>query len=265
MEFSEVVGGFPIEAGRASASVPGDWLQGRTAFGGLSAALASRAARSVLPRDWPLRELQVAFIGPVPEGPVELEARLLRAGRSTAQAEGRILSGGQVATMVVGTYGVPRSSRLAWPTLASPTEDDPERGRPLPWIPGVTPVFTQHIEMRWVAGGLPFSGVAQPRFRVLLRHREQVPVGEAHLIALADAIPPPGLAVLKAPVPASSLTWTLEMLGHEYDDAPGRWWRMDAEVTTGGEGYLHQTATLFDPDGRPVALNRQLVVVYDAG
>lgn len=265
MEFSEVVGGFPIEAGRARASVPGDWLQGRTAFGGLSAALANRAMRSVLPQDWPLRELQVTFVGPVAEGPVELSASLLRAGRSAAQAEGRILSRGQVATVVLGTYGLSRPSTLAWPSPVAPTADDPERGRPLPWIPGVTPVFTQHVEMRWVEGGPPFSGAAAPKFRVLLRHREPGPVSEAHLIALADAVPPPGISVLKKPVPSSSLTWTLEMLGHDYDATPGRWWRMEAEVTAGGEGYLHQTATLVDPDGRPVALNRQLVVVYDAG
>ena len=35
------------------------------------------------------------------------------------------------------------------------------------------------------------------------------------------------------------------------------------EVTSGGAGYLHHTATLYDPDGRACAHNRQLVVVYD--
>ena len=221
MEFSEVLQRLEVESGRGRGHVPADWL---------------------------LRELQVAFIGPV-----------------AAQAECRLSSGGALATVVIGTYGAPRPSSLAWPMPAArATADDPDRAVPLPLLPGITPAFAEHIEMRWAEGALPFGGGVEPRCRVLLRHREAVPVGEAQLIALADAMPPVGLALLTKPAPVSSLTLTLEFLGREYDAAPGRWWCVEAAVTAGGEGYLHQTATLFDPTGRPIALNRQVVVVYDA-
>ena len=35
------------------------------------------------------------------------------------------------------------------------------------------------------------------------------------------------------------------------------------EFTAGRAGRLHHPATLYDPDGRATAHNRQLVVVYD--
>ena len=34
------------------------------------------------------------------------------------------------------------------------------------------------------------------------------------MIALVDAIPTPALSMFKAPAPASSLVWTLELIGH---------------------------------------------------
>ena len=54
----------PIEGGWRG-TVPDNWLQGRTAYGGFSAALALHAAQKSdldLP---PLRSAQVSFIGPL--------------------------------------------------------------------------------------------------------------------------------------------------------------------------------------------------------
>jgi acyl-CoA thioesterase len=261
-EFSEVMDSLVMSGADGTAAIPPDWMQGRTSFGGIAVALANRAIRTLVPDSLPLRELQVAFIGPVAAGEVDLDARLLRRGRAVAQAECSLSSGGQLATRVLGTYGAARPSRLVADLPVSPS---PEAGsaRPFHHVPGITPEFTRHISMRWVEGALPFGGGELPRTRILIRHDEPATLTEEHVIALADAIPPPGLSVLDRPVPASSLTWTMELLRHDFGFDPGHWWRMDAEVVAGREGYLHQTAILFDPVGRAVALNRQLVVVYD--
>lgn len=262
MEFSEVMAALEVVDGRGRGQVPADWMQGRTAFGGLLAALAGKALRTVVPAGLPLRQLQVAFVGPVAAGAVTVEARLLRAGRSVAQAECRIVGDASPATVVLGTYGVPRrSSVVREPDRA--TVPDSAAARAWPFVPGVTPVFTRHMGMRWAGGAMPFEAGAEPRTRILLRHEDPAALTEAHVIALADSIPPPALSVLARPAPASSLTWSLEFLRHDFDLAPGRWWYMDAQVTAGGEGYLFHTATLYDPDGRAFARNRQLVAVFD--
>lgn len=262
MEFSEVMDAFEAAHGRGSGPVPGDWMQGRTVFGGLLAAFANKAMRTVVPANLPLRQLQVSFIGPVAAGKASAEARLLRAGKSVAQAECQIASDGNLATAVIGVYGAPRPSSLAITPPRAPPQD-PTAARPAAAVRDCMPEFTQHMGMRWAEGALPCGAGDRPRMRVLLRHEDPASLTEAHVIALADSIPTPGLSVLERPTPVSSLTWSLEMLQHDFDFAPSRWWQIEAEVDAGGEGYLHHAATLFDPDGRAFALERQLVVIYD--
>lgn len=262
MEFSEVMAAFEVTEGGGGGVVPGDWMQGRTAFGGLLAAFANKAMRALVPPGLPLRQLQVAFIGPVAEGHVSVAARLLRVGRAVTQAECKVMSGSQVAAAAIGMYGRPRPSSVTITAPRAPVPD-PHAARPPAATQDLMPLFTRHLGMRWAEGALPYGGGAHARTRILLRHEDPAPLTEAHVIALADAIPPPVLSVLKQPAPTSSLTWTLEFLERDFGFAPARWWHMDAEVIAGGEGYLHQTATLFDPDGRAFALNRQLVVIYD--
>ena len=63
--------------------LPDDWLQGRTAFGGLSAALCWEAAQRVGDALPPLRSAQFAFVGPA-GGRLRIEPTLLRRGKSAA-------------------------------------------------------------------------------------------------------------------------------------------------------------------------------------
>src|SRR6188508_1050232 len=78
--------------GASTLDVPEDWLQGRTLFGGLQAVVALAAMRSLAP-DAPLRSLQVTFLAPVPGGPVQARARILRSGKSTTHVEAKIVDG----------------------------------------------------------------------------------------------------------------------------------------------------------------------------
>ena len=71
-----------IEGGFATA-IPEDWMQGRTSYGGFSAALALEAARGLAPDLPPLRSAQVSFVGPL-SGEVEVRARMLRRGKNAS-------------------------------------------------------------------------------------------------------------------------------------------------------------------------------------
>ena len=66
--------------GPAYQSVIGDaWLQGRTAYGGASAAIALTAIKAAFPDLPPLRSAQIAFVGPL-AGEVTATPVLLRRG-----------------------------------------------------------------------------------------------------------------------------------------------------------------------------------------
>lgn len=245
-----------------TAHIPDDWLIGRTTFGGLQAAMAIEAARRLVPAGLPLRSAQIAFVGPVAGGRVRLETRLLRKGSAVTHVEARIVRETETLCLVVAIFGAPRSSVLrfdpAMPAAAMP----PDAGRLMPGFAGVSPAFSHHYEFRFTAGALPYCGGAQPITQIFARYAEPQELTEAHMVALGDSIPNPGVSTMKAFARSASLTWTLEVLDHEFAFDSRQWWRFDAEITAGRDGYLAHTASLWNPAGRLAALCRQTVVVF---
>jgi acyl-coenzyme A thioesterase PaaI-like protein len=245
--------------GASMLDVPEDWLQGRTLFGGLQAVVGVAAMRSVAPPA-PLRSLQVTFLAPVPGGPVRARAQVLRSGKNTTHVEARLVEGDSTLAVMVGVFGSPRASAVA----VRPEQPAVRATNPieLPWIPGVTPAFTQHFKARWIVGAPAWSGVAHPESVIELGMREPGNATESHVLAMADFIPPIALSYLKAPVPAASLTWMLELLPEDVGSLPLEGWRVDAQMTAAHSGYVNQSLLLWGPGGVPVALGRQTMVVF---
>ena len=88
--FSQVLASIDRAAGTAAVTVPPDWLQGRTVFGGMQMALATRAMRTALPLPaaaLPLRSAQMTFVGPLLGGqPIYMSAESVRTGKTTVHA-----------------------------------------------------------------------------------------------------------------------------------------------------------------------------------
>ena len=250
-----------IAPGRGTAGIGESWLQGRSAFGGLQAALGVRAMRSLLPEQLPLRTLQTTFIAPLPAGEVRIEASLLRAGKSTVHVEARLFDGEQVASLIVGVFGAARPSTIAITPPPIVAAKLPEQSAEMPFVPGLSPPFLQYLRMRWAEGVFPYLGSKRASTQVWVEFRDSAAIDEAAVIMLADSIPSPALSMLKRPKPGSSLTWTLEFL-RAHVDAPAAPWLMDAAVTAAADGYGAQTATLYDDAGQAVALSRQTVVIF---
>ncbi|HEY1077026.1 MAG TPA: thioesterase family protein [Fontimonas sp.] len=261
MIFSEVLDSLRASGDGFVADIGEDWLQGRTAFGGLQTALAVQALRRLIGDAAPLRVAQTTFMAPVPGGLAQLQPRVLRVGKSATHAECRIVLDGQVLCLVVAVFGAARESsiRIAPPY---PHKLSAEQARELRYVPGITPAFTQHFSMRWAEGGFPFSGASEAQTSIHVAHRDPQTLGEEHVIALADTVPSPGLSLLKKPSMASSMTWTLELLDQQTDFPHDAHWRMDTEVTAAASGYMAQSASLWNPAGTLAALSRQSVVVF---
>lgn len=245
-----------------SVDVGDDWMQGRSAFGGLQVAIAVEAMRRSLATGLPLRCLQVAFVAPVPAGPVAVEVQRLRQGASVLHASARLMVGNEPACMVTGIFGKARPSSVRIDAPPRPEARAAEASPELPSVDGVTPRFTRYLRFRWADGDLPYSGGRQNRTSVWLQLRDASEVDEAGVLALADAIPTPALGMLTQPAPASSLTWTVDFLRDDWERNPAGEWRIDTEVTAGADGYLSQSGTLYDPQGRAVLLSRQVVVIF---
>lgn len=259
MYFSEILKAASGGGGQLAVQVPDSWAQGRTVFGGLQAAIALRAMRTLV-AETPLRTLQVTFIAPVPPGQVRVEARLLRAGKSASQVEARIFDGEHLACLAVAVFGAARESVVSVTPAPPAIARSAEQIKPVPYIGGLLPAFLQHAEMRWARGSVPFSGGGETRAQLWVRFPGDPVVDECTVLGLADIIPPLGLGFLRKPAPGSSMTWTLDFIGHDFSgDGP---WLVDGELTAARDGYLSQTLSLWSPQMKPVALSRQAMVVF---
>lgn len=246
--------------GSATLEVTPDWLQGRTVFGGLQAAIALRAMRTLVP-DTPLRTLQGTFLAPVPGGPVTAQARVLRTGKSATHVEARIVDGESTLALLVGVFGTARASSVAVRPRPAAIDSD-SKTIEFPYVPGLTPAFTRHFKVRWLRGLPPYTGDTATEHVLEIGLRDAGPANEGHVLAMADFIPPIALAHLKVPAPGSTLTWMLEVLTERFDTLGLERWRIDASLAAARDGYTSQSVMVWGPDGEPVATSRQSMVVF---
>jgi len=259
-QFSRILDTLTADGGDFIADVPDSWLQGRTLFGGLQGAIAVRAMRRVLPRELPLRVLQMTFMAPVPAGKVRARAAVLRAGRSATHVEARLFDGDVTAALVVGIFGAGRESRVR--VAPPPPREASAEPFAMPRVPGLTPAFVQHFRNRYLGGGLPFTASRARHLSMEVSLVDDGPTVPEHLLAIADAPPPVALSHLDTHSFGSSMTWTLELLRAAVEDLPLSGYQVDAELAAGSDGYTSQAVTVYAPSGEAVALSHQSMVVF---
>ncbi|MEZ4381058.1 MAG: thioesterase family protein [Nannocystaceae bacterium] len=245
---------------RWEGAIPETWLQGRTAFGGLSGAIGLRVMREAIADERPPRSVDVAFVAPVVAGPASATVEILRRGRNLTQASARIVQEGAVRAVISGVFAGPRPSAVRVDAEVAAPPLPVAEARELPFIPGVTPTFTQHLDLRWADGGFPFSGHHTEGIAGYCRHRTPADGVEA-LLALVDAWPAPVLPLLDRPTPASTVRWTVHLIGEPPASDAYCWLR--STTIAAGDGYATTVARLHGPDGELLAWAEQLVAIFD--
>lgn len=261
MQFSDILSSISATGEESQVTVSDDWMQGRATFGGLVAAVGNEAMRMLVPRDRPLRSLQTTFIGPATAGTWRMRAKVLRVGRAVTLAQCEVLDGDQVVAVQVGVYGMDRESAVLVKPEAVESPRKVEEINEIRYSPEKSPAFIQHFALRVAQGAKPFTSTRSPT-KIFIRHRDPAPLTESHVVALVDCIPTPALSMYKAPAPGSSMVWVLEFFEHDLEFSADAWWRIDTDIDAATSGYVNQTGLLIDPNGRPVALSRQLFAVF---
>jgi acyl-CoA thioesterase len=257
-----------VQASRVSFAATEDWQQGRTVFGGLLSALSAQAMRDVCGADWPMRALQTNFIGPVALGTFHVDVTLLRQGKNVRQVKATVVQADdkgveQVCGILLGVFGSGRPSAIpSRRPVQAPVALSAEASTALPYVPGLTPNFTQHLDFRLAEGAFPFTGGGDWLTRCHLRLKDNAGVDpELIAIMLADAGPTPALSQAKTFAPASSVSWALELRPVTNVDPQGLW-RLDQDTIAYDEGYANDRAHLWTPDGQLAAFGYQVVAVY---
>ena len=236
-------------------AIPADWMQGRTAFGGLSAALALQAALDLEPDLPPLRSAQVAFIGPL-AGAATVTATRLRRGRNAAFIQSDVTSEAGLGLRATFVFMAELPSAIA--------HDEAPRGRVAPPAPdaelhtGPETFFTGNFNLWDPKRDL---GPAEWLRWARLRAREGLhPMVE--LMAVGDALPPGAFKLAaERQTPLSSLNWQINFLTPEPATQDG-WWLLHARTDTAHHGYSSQRMAIWNAAGEPVAEALQGVAIF---
>ncbi len=239
--------------------VTDDWLQGRTVYGGLAAAICVESALRHISDLPPLRSAQFSFVGPA-SGHLTARPTVLRRGKSTTFVAVDLRGEAGLATRATLCFGAARRSVLTHETLAAP--DVPNWDK-CPSFFGEKPVitFAQHFDGRLAAGGYPMDGSSDPNMLLWLRHRGSAPNTVSGLIALADAPPPAAMVMFKQYAPISTMTWSIDLLAEQAESRNG-WWLVSSSADKVMDGYSSQSMIVWNADGNPVAVSRQNIAIF---
>ncbi len=257
--FNALLAGAAADDGALRLTIPDSWMQGRTTYGGMSAALCLEAAVRAFPDAPPLRSANIVFIGPA-GGAVEGRARLLRAGKSVSFVEAELSTEDGLATKGVFAFGVARESvfdRTFTPPPEMPGPDECE-----PFIPrGLGPNFAAHFDTRLAKGARPATNSDQFDHFIWVRHEDKEATGAVALVALADMPPPAVMPMFPYFKPISSMTWHMNFL----TDAPASrdgWWLLQSRAEHARNGYSSQDMLIWNSDLELVVAGRQSVAIF---
>jgi acyl-CoA thioesterase len=228
------------------------WLQGRTAYGGASAALALSAVKAAFADLPPLRSAQIAFVGPL-LGEVRAVPQLLRRGKNSAFVGCDVATAEGLGLRTLFLFMTPRASSIDYLDLPPPDAGDPETRLIDP--ARLPQGFLTNFELsRW--------GDDKAGYTRWVRLKDRAGLDpEVELIAIADALPPAAMALAAAWAPVSTTTWQLNLVTDALATREG-WWLISDETLHAGQGSSSQAMTIWNRDGIPVATATQSVALF---
>lgn len=240
------------------------WGQGRTLYGGVSAALTYQAAENLIEDNRGVRSFHCNFIGPINPGEqIEVTAEILRTGKNVTQILAKASQNGRICTMSQICFGVKRASKLDSHALDKHNMTPPKKGKFIPKIPKLVPDFIQYFDMALDKGSF---GIGKSDEAVLhgwnrfKKSPEKMTI--AYLIALMDAWPPTMFQLMRLPAPASTMSWDIEFIQPDLSLRSDQWFASETQARHIKDGYGHEEAKFWDQNGNLLALSRQVVTVF---
>jgi len=235
-----------------------NWMQGRTLYGGASALIAYTHAIRAFTDLPPLRAAQVGFVAPV-GGRVELQAEIVRQGRSVTQLRSELYQDGALALTAFFLFAEPRKPNALYPTR-KPSDFPPPAEESEDVMSDKGPSFLRNnFEMRRAQN---VSGPGEPvvrRWARLKNRKELDPISE--LILLGDVLPPGAMRAMQRQGPISSINWSFNLLETNPQTEDG-WWVSENASQHANNGYSSERLRLWNSEGQQVIDGLQSVAIF---
>ncbi len=242
--------------------IPESWAQGRTTFGGLTAAILAQAMEADVDPARRLRNFEIGFVRPLESLlPFQIEIEQLASGRTVTIKTARIIQEGKVRATARADYVLPLESTVHIDTFTPPQVQPLSEA--LPFAGDDLPRFFNHFESYLSTSGVPFSGQAVPELGGWVRFRETpAKINNAHLICMIDAWPPTASPHYEGFRPLSTISWSIHFAHPattlNADDFLG----YHAKLNFGEEGISSSNAEIWRPDGKLLATSVQTNIIY---
>jgi acyl-CoA thioesterase len=259
--FDDIMASLRLANGTHAGHVTPDWMQGRTVYGGMSAAICLQAVRNEHKGLPPLRSAHISFAGPV-AGDVIVKTAMLRQGKSASFVTADLSSEAGFGTHATFCFGADRVSskrqaRFPMPTVPTPNDVGSHFRES-----GGRPHFTHHFDMRLAAGSRPVSGAGEADICLWLKAHEGMNGAlDVALLALGDAPPPAALSLFDEFTPLSTMTWAIDMMTTDLV-SPDGWYLSHLKSDSIGDGYSSQSMGMWTSDGRPILASKQTIALF---
>jgi acyl-CoA thioesterase len=225
-------------------------------FGGLMAALCVKTTQAELGIEAPLRTLNVQFLSGARFAPVDFTAERLRGNRSTVFAAVRANQAGTpvlASHLLFGADGPgPEHRPLASPPRALPALGDSNLE------PAFAPWFTEAVDYRFDGRPAFLGGQDEAIVRGWFRVKGAAPLDDLRLCFLLDAVFP-NFFVVTGPTWATSVDLRYDLFGAVTPDlSPEGWVRFEFRTRDAANGWAVEDGWAWTPDGRPLAVARQI-------
>ena len=255
MTVADILAAFARSGDAYAIDDPGEWRQGRTLYGGITAMLLHEACRRRAEDLPPLRAAQIAFVGPVTSG-IRVTPETLRQGRNVTQMAARLEAEGQLTATGTFIFGRAMDANAVNEPAPEPIDRTPEASPEL-GDPAHAPEFIERLEQRrWSMG----RDVIAVRRWTRLAERGGVDPANA-LLALGDALPPGSIKAMRRPGPLSSINWSLNLIDPEGATRDG-WYLLETRSEHAAEGYTTERLSMWNTDGRLVMNGMQSVAIF---
>jgi acyl-coenzyme A thioesterase PaaI-like protein len=262
-EFDRATATAPLGAGRYGATVIDGWDIRGVPNGGYVLATAARAMAHACDRPDPVA-VNGRFLQMTSPGEIEIVTEVLRSGKHHATVRGTVRQSDRITVEMLGTFsdlsGAPADSPLgpAPPDLGAPGDGyssamaSSEVFEP--------PLISERVELRIHPDSVGF-GLGRPTgaglMRAWARFADGRPPDPLAIVLFVDALPP---AVFNTDV-KPSWTPTVELTVHCLRRPAPDWLAIETRVGAIVGAYLTEDATVWDAQGRIVAVGRQLAMM----
>jgi acyl-CoA thioesterase len=242
--------------------IRGNWGQGRTIYGGMSAAILCAVAHRGVASDRVLKQLDVTFLRPMladTEYDVVLET--LADGKTLTVQEVRLIQEDKVRVKATANFLKPLTSEVYVDTFIAPQMADRAQG--FHFNTDLLPAFVQHFDNYATTKGIPFSGTQTDQLGGWMRY--QTPptmLTPALLVGLIDAWPPTAAPNYQGFKPLSTIGWSIHFANPLTDTDPAEHLGYLAKVNHAADGLSSSKAQIWNQQGQLLATSYQTNIIY---